>query len=75
MQKVDVVFRNMDAVRSFVSVIDRLEGDFDLGKGSRVVDARSIIGVFSCDLSGPVELSIHSDDHSVLEALEPYIVK
>ena len=52
----------------------RFDGEFDLGRGNRLVDAKSIIGICSCDLSRPVELLIHSDDRRILDALQGYIV-
>ncbi len=62
MQKVNIQFRDIDSVRTFVNIINRFDGEFDLGRGNRLVDAKSIIGICSCDLSRPVELLIHSDD-------------
>ena len=71
MQKVNIQFRDIDSVRAFVN---RFDGEFDLGRGNRLVDAKSIIGICSCDLSRPVELLIHSDDRQILDALQGYIV-
>ena len=67
MQKVNIQFRDIDSVRTFVNIIN-------LGRGNRLVDAKSIIGICSCDLSRPVELLIHSDDRRILDALQGYIV-
>ena len=74
MQKVDIQFRDIDSVRTFVNIINRFDGEFDLGRGNWLVDAKSIIGICSCDLSRPVELRIHSDDKRILDALQGYIV-
>ena len=50
--------------------------DMDLRSGRYVVDAKSILGIFSIDLSKPILMSIYSDDcDDLLKALEPYIVK
>lgn len=70
MQKVNIQFRDIDSVRAFVNIINRFDGEFDLGRGNRLVDAKSIIGICSCDLSRPVELLIHSDDRQILDALQ-----
>ena len=72
MQKVNIQFRDIDSVRAFVNIINRFDGEFDLGRGNRL--AKSIIGICSCDLSRPVELLIHSDDRQILDALQGYIV-
>ena len=66
--------RDIDSVRTFVNIINRFDGEFDLGRGNRLVDAKSIIGICSCDLSRPVELLIYSDDRRILDALQGYIV-
>ena len=50
--------------------------DFDLVSGRYVIDAKSIMGIFSLDLSKPIDLNIHAEDNSdeVLEVLKPYMV-
>ena len=45
MQKVNIQFRDIDSVRAFVNIINRFDGEFDLGRGNRIVDAKSIIGI------------------------------
>ena len=42
MQKVNIQFRDIDSVRTFVNIINRFDGEFDLGRGNRLVDAKSI---------------------------------
>ena len=50
--------------------------DFDLVSGRYVIDAKSIMGIFSLDLSKPIDLNIHAEDNidDVLKVLEPYMV-
>lgn len=74
MQQVYVKFSNAEQVKDFVNMIERLEGDFDLGSGNRVVDAKSILGVFALDLTQPQRLSYHSEDKTVYEKLRPFMV-
>ena len=74
MPNVNIQFRYIDSDRAFVNIIIRFDGEIDLGRGNRLVDAKSIIGICSCDLSRPVELLIHSDDRRILDALQGYIV-
>ena len=58
-----------------INDIARFEADFDLVSGRYVIDAKSIMGIFSLDLSKPITLNIHADDTTaILEALKPYIV-
>ena len=74
-EKSRAVFRNRNyRLLVLANIINRFDGEFDLGRGNRLVDAKSIIGICSCDLSRPVELLIHSDDRQILDALQGYIV-
>ena len=49
--------------------------DFDLVSGRYVIDAKSIMGIFSLDLSKPIDLNIHADDNveEIMEMLKPYL--
>ncbi|MBQ2504318.1 MAG: HPr family phosphocarrier protein, partial [Lachnospiraceae bacterium] len=59
----------------FVNVISQFDSDFDLISGRYVIDAKSIMGIFSLDLSQPIDLTIHAEeDTAIVEALKPYIV-
>ena len=51
-----------DNVKNFVSLVNRYPYDMDLRSGRYVVDAKSILGIFSIDLSRPITMSIYSDD-------------
>ena len=51
MQQVFVKFSNADQVRNFVNAVSTMEANFELGSGRRVVDAKSILGVFALDLA------------------------
>ena len=65
-----------DNVKNFVSLVNRYPYDMDLRSGRYVVDAKSILGIFSIDLSRPIRMDIYSDDwEDLLEALEDYLVK
>ena len=76
MKKVQISLKSNDKVKSFVNTISKYDFDFDLISGRYVIDAKSIMGIFSLDLSKPIDLSIYTDDDAtdVLEALKPYIV-
>ena len=65
----------VEKVKKFNTKIFPLEGDFDIGTGRYIVDARSIMGIFSLDLSKPVSLTINSDnEEEVVEAIREFIV-
>ena len=73
MQQVQVKFNDVNQVRQFVNVIDKIDLSFNLGEGRRVVDAKSILGVMALDLTRPVRLSYDSDDEGFREKLAPFI--
>lgn len=67
MKKVFVTLSSIDAVKVFVNEINMLPYDADLISGRYTVDAKSIMGIFSLDLSKPIELDIHCDDEKCCE--------
>ena len=76
MKSVNIKLSLAENVKSFVNIVNRYPYDVDLRAGRHVVDAKSILGIFSIDLSKPILMSIYSDDcDDLLKALEPYIVK
>ena len=76
MKTVQISLNSIDKVKSFVNTITKYDNDFDLVSGRYVIDAKSIMGIFSLDLSKPIDLNIHADAgvDEVLEVLKPYLV-
>lgn len=77
MKTVLISLNSIDKVKSFVNSITKFDYDFDLVSGRYVIDAKSIMGIFSLDLSKPIELNIHAseaDMNSILETLKEYLV-
>lgn len=75
--KVNIKLDSIDAVRDFVNTVNRFTSDFDLISGRYVIDAKSIMGIFSLDLSKPLVLEIHENNgehDALLEALKKFIV-
>ena len=77
MKTVRVCLDSIDKVKGFVNDISRFNTDFDLISGRYVIDAKSIMGIFSLDLSKPIELAIHESDEidEILKVLQPYVVE
>ena len=77
MKTVQISLNSSDKVKSFVNTISQYDYDFDLISGRYVIDAKSIMGIFSLDLSKPIDLTIYTDTNvdEVLEALKPYIIQ
>ena len=76
MKTVHISLNSIDKVKEFVNKITKFDNDFDLVSGRYVIDAKSIMGIFSLDLSKPIELNIHSETNvdEILNILAPYIV-
>ena len=75
MTSVEVSLNTIDKVKAFANEICKFDAEFDLVSGRYVIDAKSIMGIFSLDLSKPITLNIHSEDNTaIMEAIKPYIV-
>ena len=72
MKTIKISLNSIDKVKTFVNVINR----FDLVSGRYVIDAKSIMGIFSLDISKPIDLNIHNADNldEIMEQLQPYLV-
>ena len=77
MKTVQIRLDSIDKVKSFVNIITKYDSDFDLISGRYVIDAKSIMGIFSLDLSRPIELAIHTYDNfdEIKEVLKPFIIE
>lgn len=76
MKKVKIMLVSIKDVKDFVNKANELSCEADLTLGKYVVDAKSIMGIFSLDLNRELELSVHSDScEAFLSGIEKYIVK
>ena len=76
MKSINISLNSIDKVKSFVNIITAYEGDFDLASERYIVDAKSIMGIFSLDLSKPLRLDIHDEQaiDSLSAQLRDFIV-
>ena len=66
----------VENVNKFVNIVGRYPFDMDLRAGRHVVDAKSILGIFSLDLSRPITLEIYSEDcGELLEEIKPFLAE
>ena len=74
MKTVKVSLNAYDKIKSFVNLLTKFDADFDLTSGRYVVDAKSIMGIFSLDLSKPIKVDVHSDEGDAFIAeMAPFI--
>ena len=62
MKTVRISLNSIDKVKAFVNEVTKFNTDFDLVSGRYVIDAKSIMGIFSLDLSKPIDLNIHNEE-------------
>ena len=74
METVRISLNSIDKVKSFVNDITRFNSDFDLVSGRYVIDAKSIMGIFSLDLSKPISMEIYADScDDLMEDIKPFM--
>ena len=57
-----IVLGNIQDVREFVNLVVLVEYEVDLAQGRYLIDAKSIMGIFSLDLLSPITVVAHSDN-------------
>lgn len=65
MKTFNILLSSINDVKEFVNIVSAYEFDVDLTSGRYVVDAKSIMGIFSLDLSKPIKVDIRSEEESV----------
>ena len=74
MKTVQITLKSIQDIRTFVNEVTLLDYDVDLEQGRYKVDAKSIMGLFSLDLSKPIKINAYTDDNSLQSELRQYIV-
>ena len=75
MKSIPIKLSFAEEVKTFVNVANRYSYDMDLRAGRHVVDAKSILGIFSLDLSKPITLEVYAENcDDLLEELKPFVV-
>ena len=76
MKREKIMLKTINDVKSFVNTVAKYDCDADLLSGRYAVDAKSIMGIFSLDLSKEIEMEIHSDDCAdFLNEIKPFIIR
>ena len=77
MKQKRILLPTIDDAKMFVAAATQCDFDIDVYYNRVVIDAKSIMGIFSLDLSKPIDLAIHAGDtdmSEIMEALKPYLV-
>ena len=76
MKREQIMLKTINDAKAFVNSVAKYDFDVDLLSGRYAVDAKSIMGIFSLDLSKAITMEIHSDDcQNFLNEIKPFIVK
>lgn len=70
MKTVTILLNTIDKVKSFVGILSSFDFDCDLVSGRYIIDAKSIMGIFSLNLSDPINLVLHTDGEKLQKALD-----
>ncbi|MGI5894188.1 MAG: HPr family phosphocarrier protein [Candidatus Merdivicinus sp.] len=76
MKTCSIMLNTINDVKKFVNIVCKYDFDVDLISGRYAIDAKSIMGIFSLDLSKPIKLEAHTDDCAAFfEEIKPFVVE
>ena len=67
MKSYEIYLKSIVDVKNFVNIVNMYDFDIDLESGRYIVDAKSIMGIFSLDLSKPIIMRVYTEDVSEIE--------
>jgi len=74
MKTFDVMLNSIVDVKNFVNIVNKYDFEVDLTSGRYVVDAKSIMGIFSLDLGKPIRVEVHTDaPEAICEELKAFM--
>ena len=75
MKSFKVMLSSIVDVKNFVNLVNEFDFEVDMVSGRYVVDAKSLMCIFSLDLSKPIIMRVYSEDTMELEEkLREFIV-
>lgn len=74
MKEFNIMLATINDVKEFVNIVSQYDFDIDLSSGKYVVNAKSIMGIFSLDLTKKIKLKAHTDNEEFFGKIKKYIV-
>ena len=75
MKTFNIMLNSINDVKNFVNTVNKYDFDVDLTSGRYVVDAKSIMGIFSLDLSKPIKMEVFTENPGAfMEEMKPFII-
>lgn len=76
MKSTTIKLDTINDVKTFVNIVAKYDFDVDLISGRYAIDAKSIMGIFSLDISKPIKLDAHTDNADAFFAeVKPFVVE
>ena len=78
MKTANIRINTIEDVKNFVTTVTKCNYDVDIVSGRYAIDAKSIMGIFSLDLSKPINLNIHAEGStldSIMAIVQPYVIE
>lgn len=75
MKQLNIMLKSIDQVKTFVNEVSGIDRDVFLCSGRYVIDAKSIMGIFSLDLSKTLTVEIENWDEEYMNIFQKYLVK
>lgn len=76
MKTFNIMLNSINDVKNFVNAVNKYDFDVDLTSGRYVVDAKSIMGIFSLDLSKPIKVEVFTDESDAfMEEMKDFIIE
>ena len=74
MKEATILLQSIEDVKEFNRIVEIYDGDVDLVSGRYVIDAKSIMGIFSLDLSKPINIQVHGDNpDTLIDSLKAFV--
>jgi phosphocarrier protein HPr len=75
MKSFNIMLKTINDVKDFVNIANKYDFDIDLTSGRYVVDAKSIMGIFSLDFNNPIRVDVYADDcENFCNEIRPFMV-
>ncbi|MBQ2966859.1 MAG: HPr family phosphocarrier protein [Clostridia bacterium] len=76
MKTFNIMLNSINDVKNFVNAVNKYDFDVDLTSGRYVVDAKSIMGIFSLDLSKPIKVEVFTDEpDAFMEEMKDFVIE
>ncbi|NLW03342.1 MAG: HPr family phosphocarrier protein [Clostridiaceae bacterium] len=76
MSTYNILLKSINDVKDFVNIVNKYDFDVDLTSGRYIVDAKSIMGIFSLDLSKPIKMEVHDENpDAFISEIKNFIVE